>query len=164
MLAYSFQMGIPEYDAGTTYFINSVVQYSGVLYQVINDNSGAGISGTLPTNTTYWGTLKVSAQLGARTTSATVFGGSGSIVATIIYQAQTDGIISANIGGSTAVTGNILSDSSMTPSYVLDTLEISGPAGTINYVLKGEVRKGDYLQINVSVGTLNSASWQPIGV
>ena len=54
MLAYLMQMGIPEYDSGTTYFINSIVQYSGILYQVTNDGSGTGISGYVPTNATYW--------------------------------------------------------------------------------------------------------------
>lgn len=38
-LAYLFQEGLPEYDAGTTYFIGSVVQSSGVFYISITDNN-----------------------------------------------------------------------------------------------------------------------------
>lgn len=40
-LGYILQMGIPEYDAGTTYFINSICQFNGVVYQsLVNNNLG----------------------------------------------------------------------------------------------------------------------------
>jgi hypothetical protein len=56
-LKYILTLGVPEYDAGTTYYLNSICQYNGTLYQCINDDSGTGISGILPTNTTNWALL-----------------------------------------------------------------------------------------------------------
>ena len=48
------QKGITQYDSGTTYFVGSQVNVSGVNYVCINDNSGAGIIAESPTNATYW--------------------------------------------------------------------------------------------------------------
>lgn len=55
-LPYLFQMGVPEYDTtgNTFYFLNSIVQSSGLLFQVINDNGGAGISATAPGSNAWW--------------------------------------------------------------------------------------------------------------
>lgn len=38
-LAYLFQKGVPEWDAMTTYYTSSFVQYDGVLYQSVIDNN-----------------------------------------------------------------------------------------------------------------------------
>lgn len=57
-LGYLLQTGIPEYDTGTTYFLNSFIQYGGLLYQCTNDNSGVGITGIVPTNGAYWSSLQ----------------------------------------------------------------------------------------------------------
>jgi alpha-tubulin suppressor-like RCC1 family protein len=38
-LAYIFQAGVPEWDAGTTYFTGSYVQSAGVLYTSLQDNN-----------------------------------------------------------------------------------------------------------------------------
>lgn len=39
MIAYILQMGIAEWDAGTNYYTNSIVQSGGVLYQSLIDNN-----------------------------------------------------------------------------------------------------------------------------
>lgn len=51
MLSYLFQMGIAEYDAGTTYYINSYAQVSGQLYLSLQDNNLNHTPGSSPT---YW--------------------------------------------------------------------------------------------------------------
>jgi hypothetical protein len=38
-IAYILEMGIPEWDAGTIYYTNSIVQYGGVLYQSLIDTN-----------------------------------------------------------------------------------------------------------------------------
>jgi hypothetical protein len=38
-ICYLLQMGIAEYDTGTTYYTNSIVQYNGVLYQSLIDTN-----------------------------------------------------------------------------------------------------------------------------
>ena len=51
-LAYILQMGIPEWDAGTTYYTNSVVQNGGMFYQSLVDNN---IGNTPPAaSNSYW--------------------------------------------------------------------------------------------------------------
>lgn len=51
-IAYILQQGIPEWDSGTTYYTNSVVQYDGVFYiSLVDDN----INQTPPTGSnSYW--------------------------------------------------------------------------------------------------------------
>ena len=50
-IGYMLEMGIPEYDAGTTYFKNSICQYTGLIYQSIADNN----TGNTPTtSSTTW--------------------------------------------------------------------------------------------------------------
>ena len=49
-IAYTLQHGIPEYDAGTTYYAYDKVQYNDIIYTALQDN----FSNKLPTNTDYW--------------------------------------------------------------------------------------------------------------
>jgi len=51
-LAYILERGIPQYDAGTTYYQYDIVQYGGVIYQAIY--SSGGFSSQQPPNATYW--------------------------------------------------------------------------------------------------------------
>lgn len=62
MIAYMLQQGIPEWDAGTTYYINSVVSSGGIAYTSITDNN----LNNAPPNATYWkiGILGGSEQTG----------------------------------------------------------------------------------------------------
>lgn len=53
-ICYLLQQGVPEYDNGTTYYDGNWCSYQKKLYFCKNDNDGAGISGFLPTNITYW--------------------------------------------------------------------------------------------------------------
>lgn len=50
-LAYLFQAGIPEYDADTTYYTNSYVQVSGVVYYSLQDDN---IGNSPASSPTYW--------------------------------------------------------------------------------------------------------------
>lgn len=47
-LAYLLQQGIPEYDAATTYFINSFCSYNGGLYISLSDNNLGNTPGSSP--------------------------------------------------------------------------------------------------------------------
>lgn len=49
-LTYLFQQGIPEWEVGTTYYIGSIVNQTGVLYKSIVDNN----TGNAVTDTTKW--------------------------------------------------------------------------------------------------------------
>ena len=51
MLSYLFQMGIAEYDSGTTYYLNSVCQIAGQLYVSLQDNNTGNAPASSPT---YW--------------------------------------------------------------------------------------------------------------
>ena len=52
-LAYILQEGIAEWDAGTTYYTNSIVQYGGNIYKSLQDNN---LGNTPPTNSSnsFW--------------------------------------------------------------------------------------------------------------
>jgi hypothetical protein len=50
-VCYLHEMGIPEWDAGTTYYINSYCQLNGTVYYSIQDNN---INQGPDTATTYW--------------------------------------------------------------------------------------------------------------
>lgn len=152
-LSYMLQEGIPEYDTtgNSFYFLNSIVQYSGITYQVINDNGGAGISATLPTSLTYWQPLRVAAQLGIWT----------SISAGSIYQAATDGFVMATASASSFQYAiEILTDSSSAPSTERASTEINLNSGLGNgqsSFVMSPVRKGDYYEVvlvNGSIGNL----------
>ena len=70
-LAYLMQAGVPEYDSGTTYYIGSWVQVSGVCYVSLTDtNIGNAVS-----DVTKWGPPITKAMLQRRstTTSTTVY-------------------------------------------------------------------------------------------
>lgn len=51
-MAYSFQEGVPEWDAGTTYYTGSLVQSSGVMYVSLTDSN----LNNAVTSTTNWAT------------------------------------------------------------------------------------------------------------
>lgn len=51
MLCYLFQMGIAEYDAGTTYYTDSVCQIAGQFYISLQDNNTGNAPASSPT---YW--------------------------------------------------------------------------------------------------------------
>ena len=53
-ICYLHQMGIAEYDAGTTYYINSICQYGGALYTSLIDSNINHLPSTSPTQ---WGTI-----------------------------------------------------------------------------------------------------------
>lgn len=51
MLCYILQQGIPEYDASTTYYLNSVCQVAGQFYLSLQDNNTGNTPSSSPT---YW--------------------------------------------------------------------------------------------------------------
>ena len=143
MMAYLMEMGIPEYDAGTTYYTNSVVQYSGLFYQSKVDSN----VGNTPTIGANWQFMPISGQLGAWT----------SVNAGTIYQATTD-LIFVAVGGSTQ-SDSFYTDSSSSPSTL---------RGTYNAVSNGmiccPVRKGDYFQLVVNSGSGASPTYYTIAI
>jgi hypothetical protein len=56
-LAYLFQQGIAEWDAGTTYYLNSFCQVDGVIYKSMQDEN-INHSPADDTEDTYWSPLK----------------------------------------------------------------------------------------------------------
>ncbi len=50
MLSYILQMGIPEYDASTTYYANSYVQVAGALYKSLTDTNVGNTPASSPSN------------------------------------------------------------------------------------------------------------------
>lgn len=86
MIAYLLQMGIAEWDVGTTYYTNSVVQYNGILYQSLIDNN----INITPVVGVSWKTLKISAQVGPQVIVAnnTIFQAATDIFVTAIGEAN----------------------------------------------------------------------------
>lgn len=150
MINYILTLGIAEYDVGTTYFVNSICQYNGVLYQCINDNSGAGISGQLPTNATYWALL-----------IPPIFSTQNSVVGSravnTIYQNTTGKImfvtmsgVNSGMGGSAAT---VYTDSSSSPSTEV-AYEIFPPlSGASIYFM---VIPGNYYEISGNPSSITS--------
>jgi hypothetical protein len=81
-LGYILQMGLPEYDIGTTYFQYSRCQYNGVSYVSLQNNN---IGNEPDTSPTYW-----------QASSANVYGGS---------VASASSLTLPNLGSSFKVTG-----------------------------------------------------------
>lgn len=134
MLAYIMEMGIPEYDAGTTYYTNSIVQYSGTIYQSLTDNN----TGNTPVVGANWKLAipAISGILGAWTTKA-----SGTI-----YQAGTDGFVTVVIGVGSTTTIYGYTDSSSSPSTLRAAQQVPWFSGTAYGSLGFPVRKNDYYQ------------------
>jgi hypothetical protein len=55
-LCYLFQSGIAEWDSGTTYYINSIVQLNGVIYKSLQDTN---LNYNPSTSPTYWTLMTV---------------------------------------------------------------------------------------------------------
>lgn len=51
-IAYILQQGVPEWDAGTTYYLNSIVQVSGIQYISLQDNN---LNKDPLTEASFWG-------------------------------------------------------------------------------------------------------------
>lgn len=61
-LAYLFQQGIPEWDEGTTYYINSFVQLGGVIFKSLQDDN----TGNEPVQgSEYWEILQTGSSAGS---------------------------------------------------------------------------------------------------
>lgn len=74
MLSYLMQEGIAEYDASTTYYTNSIVKYSGVLYTSLADSN---VGNTPSSSSVYWSAINTS---GAKTGFVYDFAGSASSI------------------------------------------------------------------------------------
>lgn len=145
MLAYIFEMGIPEYDSGTTYFTNSIVQYSGTCYQSLQDNN----IGNTPAVNSYWKLLipavTISGILGAWTSKSW----------STIYQAATDGFV---VGYTQSGTNNssfaVYSDSSSSPSAIRVFWTIPNASSSMAFCCP--IRKNDYYECITNTGSLSS--------
>lgn len=100
-LAYLFENGIPEWDAGTEYFITSIVRKTGT-YELYGSVGNNNIGNALPSavtnaNWTYLGVLTNLAGSGITALTGDVTAsGSGSVAATIASNAVTTSKIADN--------------------------------------------------------------------
>jgi len=156
MLAYLMEMGIPEYDASTTYYTNSIVQYSGTLYQSIADSN----TGNTPAVGSYWKLLISLVGYGALNTSSySVDGGP--------YQAATDGIVQAWVASTPTndyyVTLLGYNDTVNASTFVLGTTVLSNEhlgvsPNTYYGFITFTVKKGEYFKVT-STAQGNSGSY-----
>jgi len=165
MIAYQFQMGIPEFDTGTTYYTNSIVQYNGVLYTSLTDSN----IGNTPAIGTYWTSTvpSISGILGAWTTSASVFGVGGSIAHDVIYKAATDGFVViqiANTAGNNQQSWQFYTDSTSSPSTMVGQTYSSSSTTNLSFPAIFPVKKGDYWTITTyDSASVSGIRWIPLG-
>lgn len=97
-LAYGLQQGIPEWDAGTTYYVGSVVSQPVVVFAVTSANATLGATYTNNSitftvqATIAAGTILVCTASGLPTSSGTLTKASGTGDATITFSANTPGV------------------------------------------------------------------------
>lgn len=70
-LAYLFQQGIPEWDAGTTYYLNSFCQVGGVIYKSMQDEN-INHSPADDSEGTYWTPLETGGSSGGGLSIGTI--------------------------------------------------------------------------------------------
>lgn len=109
-LAYLFQAGVPEYDANTTYYIGSVVNYNNVQYQSLTDNNlgntpAIGVNWQYATDSTY---SKATAGTNTYATSTTVQGQLNQLDTGIVNITPAGSVIA--YAGSSAPTGYLMCD------------------------------------------------------
>lgn len=141
MLAYLFEMGVPEYDAGTTYYINSVVQYSGTLYTSLTD---ANIGNT-PVVGANW---KLTIPLPFPSQNVVT----GSRALTTIYQ-NTSGktmYVSATVEGNTNANFHVYTDANPTPTTLVKEVQIYNNAA--NAAVDFMVLPNNYYYIDSPAG------------
>lgn len=148
MIAYILQMGVPEWDAGTTYFTNSIVQYNGVLYQSLIDNN----LNITPVVGVSW--KLVQKGFGAWTT----------ITSGTIYQAATDGFICGYGAVTNGSTLDMVTDASASPSTLRQYFASNSSTGTNGgwggtMPMMCPVRKGDYFDTISFFTTLYFLPW-----
>jgi hypothetical protein len=106
------------------------------------------------------------AGLGAyETTDASQVGGTGAtLVDDTVYQAATDGFVSANFYLDNSRGIQIKTDGNETPSAIRAKAGIPGVSATYGQIFS-PVKKGDYWMVEgVSAGTPQSVYWMPLGV
>ncbi len=153
MIAYILQMGIPEWDAGTTYYTNSLVQSGGLVYQSLIDIN-INITPTVGANWKLFS--QYSGQFGAWLARS-----SGTV-----YQAATDGYV---VGYGALAVGALLlinTDANPSPSTTRVFTQITVSAGDANGSMGTgtcPVRKGDYWIATGTGTSWTSLFWLPIG-
>ncbi|MDE2233796.1 MAG: hypothetical protein KGJ90_06880 [Patescibacteria group bacterium] len=114
-IGYMLEMGIPEYDAGTTYYTNSICQSGGLIYQSLVDNNIGNAPASSPTDwklyipgvPNIWGGTAVNSS-GLMALTISNFPNplpTGTILSFITPSVYPSGSISINSG---SVTGNII--------------------------------------------------------
>lgn len=90
-------------------------------------------------------------------------GTSTSKSANVIYQALTDGFLTSSVsfaGGGTIGTLKILSDSSSSPSTIVDNISADSGGGVYTLAVKAMIRKGDYYEVTITNGNSPSTNFE----
>ena len=150
-LAYLFQEGVPEYDADTTYYINSIVKKSGTtqLYKSItNDNIGNALTDT--------GNWAAGADIGTGTTTIIPFPDYTNGVSkdlNTVYQADTNGWIDISGGAVGSYSVQLIVGTTNNP-----TLNIGGMTAVESYItMMYPIPIGIYYKVSSGL----SATWYP---
>lgn len=151
MIAYILQMGVAEWDAGTTYYINSFAQSGGIVYQSLTDNN----LNNSPTVGVNW---KIFSQVSG------VIGVPVAKSAGTIYQAATDGyaIGYGSCGGGAEMGLSI--GATTPPGNLIAYLQTATVGGQVIYdTLCTLVPKGNYYSFGTAGGLWTSIFFIPIG-
>ena len=119
MIAYQFQAGVPEYDSGTTYYTNSIVNYSGILYTSLVDNN----IGNTPAIGSYWTTTIQSEVTGA----VKVYAGASAPTGYLLCQGQA--VSRTTYANLYAVTGNAYGAGDGYTTFNIPNLQSNIPVG-----------------------------------
>jgi hypothetical protein len=146
-LCYFAQSGMPEYDSGTTYYINSMCQVAGVIYKSLTD---ANINNEPTVSPTHW-TLLITPQvgLGAWVDKTSSYGA---------QKATTDGFVVARLQGSLIV--YIYSDANADPTTAR-CWQYSAVGSESS--LMCPIKKDDYWKLTVSGAAPTSVYFIPLG-
>jgi len=119
-LAYLLQKGIAEWDSGTTYYTNSIIQYNGIIYQSTtnaNTNNAPGVGST------HWAPPQSVGQLYQNQSSGSYAVSSGETLFWPYADIQSGDTITINSGGYFRSVGKVT---------VLGTMIISGTSVITN--------------------------------
>lgn len=153
-LFYIKQMGIVEWNSGNTYYINSITQSSGTVWQSLVDTN---IGNNPATSPTAWKTLfPITGLLGAWSATYSF---------ATIYKAPTDLLVFAYTSGGAGVGPiEIMTDSSSTPSTVRGESFLPGTVSGATVFTASAVKKGDYWEASGADTTPQGLNVIPIGV
>lgn len=137
-IGYIMQAGIPEWDAGTTYYIGSLANSAGVIY-VSQTNANLNNAVTDPTNWIAYIPAKASSLATARTINGVGFDGTANIVVTAAAGTLTGSTLASNVLASSLTSVGTLATLTVTATI---TGAVSGNAGTATALQTGRTING----------------------